>query len=96
VNGETFWNRDELPALVSKRLAILDYGESRLKDPKYTAAFAPGEVDALRQRIQAARMRYRELLSRRQAASPAPETGPSRSASGVPPQPAGVRVAVGR
>jgi hypothetical protein len=96
VNGETFWNRDELAALVSKRLAILDYGESRLKEPKYTAAFAPGEVDALRQRIQAARMRYRELLSRRQAASPAPETGHSRSASGVPPQPAGVRVAVAR
>ena len=65
VDGQRFWDRDRLPALVNKRLEILDYGESRLKDAKYTAAFAPGEVDALRERIEAARVRYQELLAGR-------------------------------
>lgn len=63
VNGEKFWDRDRLPELVKKRLEILDYGEGRLTDPKYTAEFASGEVEALRERIQAARQRYLDLLA---------------------------------
>ncbi len=62
-DGRKFWDRDRLPELVKKRLEILDYGERRLEDPKYTAAFASGEVDALRQRIEAARQRYQALLA---------------------------------
>jgi hypothetical protein len=63
VDGQKFWDRERLPELVKKRLEILDYGEGRLKDAKYTAAFATGEVEALRQRIHAARKRYHELLA---------------------------------
>jgi hypothetical protein len=65
VDGRKFWDRDRLPELVGERLEILKYGEERLNDPKYTAAFAPGEVEALRQRIEAARQRYQELLASR-------------------------------
>jgi hypothetical protein len=65
VDGGKFWDRERLPQLVQKRMEILEYGEARLRDPKYTAEFAPGEVDALRQRIQAARQRYQELLASR-------------------------------
>jgi hypothetical protein len=64
VDGEKFWDRDRLPMLVKKRLEILDFGQGRLKDVKYTASFAPGEVEALSQRIEAARKRYEELLTR--------------------------------
>jgi hypothetical protein len=63
VDGAKFWDRERLPALVNKRLEILDFGQQRLKDPKFTAAFAPGEVEALGQRIEAARKRYQELLA---------------------------------
>jgi hypothetical protein len=63
--GERFWDRERLPMLVAKRLEILDFGQERLKDVKYTAMFAPGEVDALGQRIEAARKRYQELLASR-------------------------------
>ena len=62
VAGGKFWDRERLRALVKKRLEILDYGDSRLRDPKYTDAFAPGEVDALRERIAAARQKYLDLL----------------------------------
>jgi len=62
-DGQAFMDRQRLPELVEKRLEILEYGEGRLKDPKYTAAFADGEVDALRERIDAARARYRALLA---------------------------------
>jgi hypothetical protein len=65
VNGQKFWDRTRLPALVKKRLEILDFGQERLKDVKYTAAFAPGEVEALSQRIAAARRRYEDLLAAR-------------------------------
>jgi hypothetical protein len=65
VDGAKFWDRDRLPALVKKRLEILDFGQGRLKDVKYTASFAPGEVEALGQRIEAARKRYEELLASR-------------------------------
>jgi hypothetical protein len=65
VNGQKFWDRPRLPALVKKRLEILDFGQERLKDVKYTAAFAPGEVEALSQRIAAARRRYEDLLAAR-------------------------------
>jgi hypothetical protein len=65
VDGQSFRDRQRLPMLVKKRLEILDFGQQRLKDVKYTAAFAPGEVDALSQRIAAARKRYEELLASR-------------------------------
>lgn len=65
VDGQKFWDRTRLPELVKKRLEILDFGQERLKDVRYTAAFAPGEVDALSQRIEAARKRYEDLLASR-------------------------------
>lgn len=65
VDGGKFWDRDRLPQLVKKRLEILDYGQARLKDAKFAAEFAPGEIDALRERIDAARKRYEELLASR-------------------------------
>ena len=65
VNGEPFWDRERLPQLVAKRLEILDYGEGRLADPKYTAAFGRGEVEALRDRIRLARQAYQALLASR-------------------------------
>jgi len=65
VEGQSFRDTERLPELVKKRLEILAFGEGRLQDPKYTAAFAPGEVDALRQRIDVARTRYLELLASR-------------------------------
>ena len=65
VGGQTFHDRNRLPMLVQKRLEILDFGQERLKDTKYTANFAPGEVEALGQRIEAARKRYEELLASR-------------------------------
>jgi hypothetical protein len=65
VNGRKFWDLGRMPALVKKRLEILDFGQERLRDPKYTAAFAAGEVEALGQRIAAARRRYEDLLAAR-------------------------------
>jgi hypothetical protein len=62
VDGESFRDTERLEELVARRLAILEHGELRLEDPKFTAAFAPGEVEALGQRIAAARAKYRELL----------------------------------
>ena len=65
VDGQKFRDRNRLPELVKKRLAILDFGQERLKDTRYTAAFAPGEIEALGQRIEAARRRYEEVLASR-------------------------------
>jgi hypothetical protein len=63
VDGQRFWDRERLASLVKKRLDILDFGLGRLQDAKYTATFAPGEIDALRQRIEAARRSYDALLT---------------------------------
>ena len=38
MDGQTIWDRNRLPELVKKRLAILDFGQERLKDARYTAA----------------------------------------------------------
>jgi hypothetical protein len=65
VDGQSFRDAERLEELVARRLAILEHGERRLEDPKFTAAFAPGEGEALGQRIAAARVRYRELLGAR-------------------------------
>jgi hypothetical protein len=63
VDGQRFWNVEQVPVLVRKRLEILDYGQQRLKDVKYTASFASGEIEALGARIADARRRYEELLA---------------------------------
>ncbi|MEX2301935.1 MAG: CehA/McbA family metallohydrolase [Bryobacterales bacterium] len=63
VDGQKFWDREQLPNLVNKRLEILDFARERLKDQKYTASYAPGEVEALIDRIEAARKRYQDLLA---------------------------------
>ena len=65
VDGQSFRDRERLPMLVKKRLEILDFGQERLKNARFTAEFAPGEVEALGQRIEAARKRYEELLASR-------------------------------
>ena len=47
--------------LVAKRLAVLDFIEGRLRDPRYTREYGPGEADALRERIAEARREYQRL-----------------------------------
>ena len=61
--GEKFWNLKELPRLVEKRLKALEYIEERLEDAEFTADYAPGEVEGLRERVQLARQRFDDLLS---------------------------------
>jgi hypothetical protein len=63
VNGEDFRNNKELPQLVEKRLKVLGFIEGRLSDPKFTAGYAENEIRALTDRVEQARMRYRQLLS---------------------------------
>jgi hypothetical protein len=69
-DGRSHRDAERLHDLVAKRLGILAHGEQRLRDPKYTAAFAPGEADALRRRIAAARARYEALLAPGDASRP--------------------------
>jgi hypothetical protein len=61
VDGEPFFDRTQLPDLVKKRLGVLEYIESRLRDPKYAATYRPGEIDALRERLASARAEYQRL-----------------------------------
>jgi hypothetical protein len=49
--------------LAAKRLKVLEFIEGRLADARFTREYAPGEVDALRARIEEARLRYKNLLS---------------------------------
>jgi hypothetical protein len=65
VDGQRFWDRDQLPDLVKKRLEILEFAKGRLKDEKYAASYAAGEVAALSERIEEASKRYQQLLASR-------------------------------
>jgi hypothetical protein len=49
--------------LAAKRLKVLEFIEGRLADARFTREYAPGEVDALRARIEEARLRYKNLSS---------------------------------
>lgn len=60
--GQDFKNRKQLPELVAKRLHILEYIEGKLRDEKFTATYANGEVSALTKRVREARELYRQLL----------------------------------
>ena len=62
-DGGKFWNLGALPGLIEKRLKALDYVEGRLDDSEFTAKYAPGEVEGLRQRVESARERFRQLPS---------------------------------
>lgn len=61
VNGESFRDKEQSPAIVAKRLQTLDFIEGRLKDPNFIREYSKGEVDALRDRIQKARSEYDRL-----------------------------------
>jgi hypothetical protein len=58
VDGASFADRSQLPELVAKRLTVLDFIGERLRDPRFTRAYPPGEVDALSARLEEARKIY--------------------------------------
>ena len=62
VDGASFADRSQLPELVAKRLKVLDFIGGRLRDPSFTRAYPPGEVDALSARLEEARKIYRDKL----------------------------------
>ncbi|MCL5743949.1 MAG: CehA/McbA family metallohydrolase, partial [Acidobacteria bacterium] len=59
--GGNFMDRKQLPELIDKRMRILDYIDGRLRDRKFTATYAPGEVAALGERVRQARGLYQNL-----------------------------------
>jgi hypothetical protein len=59
--GGDFRAHGELPELVDKRLRVLDYIEAKLRDQKFTATYATGEVAALGERVRQARGLYQDL-----------------------------------
>jgi hypothetical protein len=61
VGGRSFRDDSQAPALVAKRLQVLDFIEGRLRDAKFLREYATGEADALRERIAEARREYRKL-----------------------------------
>jgi hypothetical protein len=61
VGGKSFRDESQVPELVAKRLAVLDFIEGRLRDARYTREYGPGEADALRERIAEARREYQRL-----------------------------------
>jgi hypothetical protein len=63
VDGKSFRNQKALPQLVEHRLKVVDFIASRLVDPKYTATYRQGEIEALTAEIDEARTRYKGLLS---------------------------------
>jgi hypothetical protein len=68
VNGEPSQNdRQRLADAAEKRLKVLDFIEGRLRDPQFTATYAPGEVAALQQRIAEARSIYAGFLAQARA-----------------------------
>jgi hypothetical protein len=62
VNGQPFVDRASLPEVVQKRLKTLDFIEGRLSEEKFVREYASGEVEALRQRVEDARARYKKLM----------------------------------
>jgi hypothetical protein len=60
--GKSFLDRGRVPELVAKRLRVLEYIGTKLRDERFTASFAPGEVAKLSQRVDEARERYQQLL----------------------------------
>jgi len=62
VDGKPFVDRASLPEIVQKRLKVLDFIDGRLSQEKFVREYSPGEVDALRSRIEDARVRYKKLI----------------------------------
>jgi hypothetical protein len=62
VAGQPVLDREHLSALVAKRLAVLDYIDGRLHDPQYASSYAPGELQAHFERVEAARQKYKQML----------------------------------
>jgi hypothetical protein len=60
-NGRSFRDSEQLSAIAAKRLARLDFIETRLKSPGLIKEYGP-EEDALRKRIAEARAEYEKLL----------------------------------
>ena len=54
-------DRARLASLVNNRVAVLDYIEQRLHDPKYASTYAEGEVQAHLERLGLARRAYERL-----------------------------------
>jgi len=58
VDGATFADRSQLRGLVEKRLKVLDFVAERLRDPKFTRSYPPGEVDLFNASLDEARRLY--------------------------------------
>ena len=54
-------DREDRRRLVAKRLKVVEFIEGRLADARFTRDYAPGEVEALRSRLDDARQRYARL-----------------------------------
>lgn len=64
VDGDSFRDLPGLPRLIDKRLKELDRIDDRLRDSTYVGRYAAGEADALVDRLEQARVRYRQLAAR--------------------------------
>ena len=64
-DGDKFWNLQEVPRLVEKRLKALDYIQGRLDDAEFTADYTLGEVEGLQQRVELAKESFKQLLTAR-------------------------------
>ncbi len=64
VNGASFRHDEELARLLKKRLGVLEFIDTRLRDEKFTASFSPGEAAELRKRVAEARAVYEGMAPR--------------------------------
>ena len=55
--------RTQVAEIVDRRMKTLEFIEGRLRDPRFTAGYTKGEIQALEERIGQARMQYRSLLA---------------------------------
>jgi hypothetical protein len=65
VNGQSFADRSQLPQLVDKRIAILDFVEKRLRNPQFIgrSRYSEAELPVLFAAIKEAREKYQAALS---------------------------------
>jgi hypothetical protein len=65
VNGESFADRAQLPQLVARQMAILDFIEKRLRNPQFVerSHYTEAELPVLFAAVKEARARYQAILA---------------------------------
>jgi len=65
VNGQSFADRAQLPALIEKRMKILDFIEKRLQNPRFIEGnhYSAAELPVLFAEIKDARAKYQQVLA---------------------------------